>query len=220
MTPFESRARGIALRYRPSGRFAEGFVLGKLRRDPLPRFVAGAALRPARAVDVGCGWGQLSILLALEGAADVVGLDWDTKKIAAARRAAEGLPVRFEEADLQADPIPDADLVLLADLLHYMPPAAQDALLARAAAAVRPGGRIWVREMVRGRGLRSLLGIASERFLAVWSWNQARTLSFRDAAALVGPIEAAGIACEVREMWGGTPYANVLVEGRKPVAGT
>lgn len=213
--PFAARIREVAQRYRAGGRFVAELVAGKLRGDPLSRFVLENAGRPARAVDVGCGWGQNAILLAMEGTGDVVGIDWDAKKLARARRAAEGLPVRFEEADLQASGIPDADLVVLADVLHYLSPAAQDELLGRAARAVAPGGRIWVREMVRGRGLRSRIGIASERMLALLRWNRGKTLAFRDEAALVAPIEAAGIACEVREMWGGTPYANVLVVGSK-----
>lgn len=220
MTEFDARAAEIAARYQAAGRFAAGFVSGKLRGDPIHRFVAERAGRPDTAVDVGCGWGQVSILLALGGAGQVVGIDWDGRKIAAARRAGEGLAVRFEEADLSADPIPGADLVLLADVLHYMRPAAQDDLLARAAGALRPGGRIWVREMVRGHGLRSLVGIGSERLLATFSWNRATTLEFRDTTAIVGPLERAGITCEVHAMWAGTPYANVLVAGERRSAKT
>jgi uncharacterized protein (DUF2062 family)/2-polyprenyl-3-methyl-5-hydroxy-6-metoxy-1,4-benzoquinol methylase len=218
--PFEPRVRQIGLRYRTVGPFVAGFVAGKLRGDPFARFVAENAGAPARATDVGCGFGQIATLLSLEGAGEVVGLDWDARRLAAARAAATGLAVRFEEADLREGEIPPGDLVILADVLHYLPPDAQDHLLARAAAAVRPGGRIWVREMVRGMGLRSGVGIASERLLAVFSWNRARTLSFRSADAIAGALRAAGIPCEIREMSAGTPFANVLVEGRKAPAET
>ena len=213
--PFEPRVREIAARYRPVGRFVAGFVAGKLRADPLSRFAVETAGRPGTVVDVGCGWGQLALLFALEGAGEVVGLDWDARKIAAARLAGKGLPVRFLDADLRANPIPEADLIVLADVLHYLPPAAQDDLLARAVSAVRPGGRIWIREMVRGRGLRSRIGIASERLLALFAWHRAQALSFRTEEAIRAPLAAAGIACETREMWASTPYANILVEGRK-----
>ena len=60
--------------------------------------------------------------------------------------------------------IPPADTVLLVDVLHYVSIEEQDAILDRAAAAVRPGGRLLVREADTERGLRSLATLLSPTY--------------------------------------------------------
>jgi len=209
---WEPRVRAIADRYRPAGRFVAGFVAGKLRGDPLYRWAASNALPAAAVLDLGCGHGALCVLLASPGN-DVHGIDRDRRRIAAARIASRALPVRFTVDDVRRSDLPPADIVVLADVLHYLPAADQDALLARAAAAVRPGGRIWVREMIRGRGLRTAFGIFSERFLHAFE-----PLCFRTQHDIVRALQSAGLSCEVLPMSEGTPFANVLVEGRRPAS--
>lgn len=108
------------------------------------RFVAEecAGLAPGRAVDLACGEGRNAIWLA-EAGWDAVGLDWspvgvDKARALAAERGATN--VRFDVADLTADPLPAGsfDLVVIA---YLQIPEAQRAIVFRnAAAAVAPGG--------------------------------------------------------------------------------
>jgi len=104
-----------------------------------PRFLdllAREPLRDGRVLDVGCGSGRLSLALA-PIARWVVGLDRDAAAIEEARRraAVAGLGnVEFHEADVEAEPYSPwhPDLVTA----HLC---ASDAIIERAAAALRPG---------------------------------------------------------------------------------
>ena len=104
-----------------------------------PRFrdlLAREPLSDSRVLDVGCGAGRLSLALAPVARA-VVGLDRDAAAIEEARRraAAAGLAnVEFHEADVEAEPYEAwrPDLVTA----HLC---ASDAIIERAAAALRPG---------------------------------------------------------------------------------
>ena len=104
-----------------------------------PRFLDLLAREPladSRVLDVGCGSGRLSLALAPVARA-VVGLDRDAAAIEEARQraTAAGLAnVEFHEADVEAEPYEPwrPDLVTA----HLC---ASDAIIERAAAALRPG---------------------------------------------------------------------------------
>jgi SAM-dependent methyltransferase len=102
-------------------------------------------LAPGRALDLACGEGQNAIWLAGLGW-QVEGVDYSPVAIEKARARAQrdGVDVDFRERDLVAyEPEPGAyDLVLL--LYLHLPPVEHRAVLARAAAALAPGGTLVV----------------------------------------------------------------------------
>ena len=169
-------------------------------------------------LDLGCGRGQLAILLLELGAATSVrGVDWDDTKVALAKRASEGLDAEFERVDVRSAECDRADTVLLVDVLHYMSASEQDALLASAADRVRPGGRLFVRDASTGYGFRSWLTLAAERVTTAVRFNRGERVVFRDVAReLVPVLEAKGFSCTVEHCWRGTPFANVLVVAARP----
>jgi SAM-dependent methyltransferase len=204
------RAR-VAARYAGASRFAQGFVAGKLKRDPATEAVlALAAASPFGAVaDLGCGRGQLSLALLVAGLAErVEGLDRDAGKIADAARAAAGLPARYAAADLTAAVVPDCDTVLLIDVLLQMPETAQRALLARVAAAARR--RVLVRAFDPDCGWRAGLGVAMERLGRAVRRDGAE-IAPMPLPALRGIFDNAGFRTAVRPCWDGTPLPNVLL---------
>jgi 2-polyprenyl-3-methyl-5-hydroxy-6-metoxy-1,4-benzoquinol methylase len=195
-----------------SSRSTYFYVASKLRSDPSTAAVL--ALAPLGDVlDLGSGRGQLSIALLEAGAATRVrGIDWDADKVAVARAASEALDASFEQADVRDLEVRQADTVLLVDVLHYFDAATQDAILARAAACVRPGGRLVVRDGTLGEGWRSALTIAAERIGRRLSVNKGERIVFRDVAReLVPPLEAQGLVCVVSPCGQRTPFANVLL---------
>ena len=111
------------------------------------RFLVGevADLEPGRALDLACGEGQNAIWLATLGW-EVTGVDYSEVAIAKARARAErdGAPVDFVCADLlEYEPPAGAfDLVLL--LYFHIPALDRRGVLARAAAALSPGGTVLV----------------------------------------------------------------------------
>ncbi len=100
---------------------------------------------PGRALDLACGAGRNALWLAERGW-QVTGVDFSDTALALARRAARerGVDVDWVQADVRSyRPEPAAyDLVVV--LFLHLPPAQRRELLARAAAALAPGGRMLV----------------------------------------------------------------------------
>jgi uncharacterized protein (DUF2062 family)/SAM-dependent methyltransferase len=203
------------------------YLRAKLLADPVAKLIADIAAGEPNSfgavLDVGSGRGQLTLLLLELGvAASARGVDWDEGKIATAQRAAMaqtgGLPsldAVFTRGDARTVAFDLADTVLLIDLLHYFSLEEQDKVLDRAVAAVRPGGRILVREADTHRGWRSLMTLAEERFFTLIRFNRGERVSFRPAREITARLEASGFQCSARPAWGSTPFSNVLVVGRK-----
>ncbi|EYF02130.1 DUF2062 domain-containing protein [Chondromyces apiculatus] len=193
----------------------------KLISDPVARLVADIAGEQPGALgevlDIGTGAGQLPLLLLdLGRATRVRGTDWDEAKIADARRAAAGLPAEMWRADAREAELGEADTVLLIDLLHYFRLPEQDAILRRAAAAVRPGGRLVIREADPSRRLRSVMTLLEERVFTAIRWNRGERVRFRHPQEFVALLEALGFRCDVRSAWGKTPFSNVLILAERP----
>lgn len=203
------------------------YVRIKLTMDPIARLIADVAGDGEGAlgevVDVGTGRGQLPILLCeLKRSKRAYGFDWDEAKVAdgnaAARREECGapLPVVLEKADAREADVPLADTVLVIDLLHYFTIEEQDAILRRAARAVRLGGRIVVREADTERGFRSWVTLAEERFFTLLRFNRGERVRFRAAREIAEILGEEGLTTEVRPAWGKTPFSNVLIVGERP----
>jgi SAM-dependent methyltransferase len=208
-------------RYRAAPRGLRYFARWKYRLDPCYRRIAALIPDGAEVVDVGTGLGMLPIVLALlPGRRRVLGIEWDAAKLAAARAAAAGLDgVRLLDGDARRLPIPACDAITLVDVLHYEGPAAQRALLRRCAAALRPGGRLLVRECDASRphGARSTRAL---EVLAVrLGWNRGSSLHFRAAGPLREDLEALGLVVTVEPLAGPLHPGNVLLCAERPAPG-
>ncbi len=195
------------------------YVRGKLRGDPST--LAVASLAPLGDVlDLGCGRGQLGVLLLESRAATTVrGCDWDDEKVAIANRAALGLSGEFAKGDVRTAHAEAADTVLLIDVLHYFDRDTQDALLIRAAGLVKPGGRLVLRDADTGRGWRSMMTRIEEGLFTAIKFNRGERVLFRDVTReLVPLLEAQGMSCSVVPCWGGTPFSNVLLLATRTTA--
>jgi uncharacterized protein (DUF2062 family)/SAM-dependent methyltransferase len=199
------------------------YVRLKLLMDPVAKMIstiagdADGAL--GHVVDVGGGRGQLPILLVELGrATSAHTIDWDEDKVNQGRAAAArdgGLPITFERGDARNAEIAEADTVLLIDLLHYCHAAEQDEILRRAARAVRPGGRLVVREADTERGIRTFLTKASERLFTLIRFNVGDRVEFRAAREIAAVLEEEGLSTEIAPAWGKTPYSNVWIVARR-----
>jgi SAM-dependent methyltransferase len=96
-----------------------------------------------RVLDVACGAGQLALPAARAGA-DVTGVDIATNLIGQARdRAqAEGLDIRFEEADAEDLPYDDGRFDIVFSLIGAMFAPRPERVAAELVRVCRPGGRI------------------------------------------------------------------------------
>ena len=229
----EALLENAALPYLESGMLDWEFVRGKLRHDPLyfNLLRRGFLGSDRRLLDLGCGRGILfSLLLAARAQAEAgnypegwaappnglsfYGIEGRSKVAAAACLALPGKAVIVNE-DLRTADFPVADTVLLLDVLHYLPAADQDALLAKAVAVLQPGGVLLIRDADAAAGWRFLLTRLQERFSALLRRHGKQRFAYRSAAEWMEALQGLGLTVDTQPMGMGTPYANVLLAGRK-----
>jgi SAM-dependent methyltransferase len=228
--PWVKAVERVATRYAypdaptPRERTRFHYVRTKLLGDPVAKMIADLeGERPGglgALLDVGTGRGQLPILLLELGrATSVSGFDWDAPKVEDASEAARREPALdavFHRGDFRDAALAPADTALLVDVLHYVDLPSQDRLLDAVADAVRPGGRVVVREADTERGLRSFITLLEERFFTLVRFNRGERVRFRPAREIAERLERRGFTCEVRPAWGAAPFSNVLIIGRRP----
>lgn len=222
-----------ARRYAPAGRFATRFALGKLRHDPVFAAILAQGLVPdrARLVDLGCGQGVLFALLVAaidafgRGAWPVgwpppprpesmEGFDIGQHAIAVARTAL-GARARLVRADPRTVEIPACEAIAMIDVLHYIDGPAQEAALAKCAAALSAGGILLLRVADAEAGWRfpltrivdQLAKLARDR-----SWPR---LHCRPLADWIRLLEQAGFEVRSQPASDGMPFANSLLVARR-----
>jgi SAM-dependent methyltransferase len=194
-----------------------GYARCKIRMDPVYRLICERLGRVGSVVDLGTGLALLPALLAVRGQAGaIVGVEWDEAKLASARLACSNLTkVALHAADARSFPLPPADAVCLVDLLHYYPVEEQRALLERAAAALRPGGRLVIRETTGGTGV----GVRLTRFLerlSVWlRWNRGPGLVYRERGDIVADLSGLGLECSLENADSILHKGNTLIWAHK-----
>lgn len=107
-----------------------------------------------RVLDLGCGWGTFSLLLAPR-VGDVVGVDFSEKAVSSCRRSARELGlenVRFVQADAADTGLESEsfDLVIAADLLEHLYPNQTESVLDECTRLLKRGGRLTVWTPHRG----------------------------------------------------------------------
>jgi ubiquinone/menaquinone biosynthesis C-methylase UbiE len=117
--------------------------------DLLRRVTEG---RTVRALDVGCGTGFLTLLLADLGTrVDGVDIAPPMLEHARAKAEAQGLSIRFFEGDAESLPVPDADYDLLVERHVIWTVPNPEAALREWRRVLRPGGRVALIEGAWGR---------------------------------------------------------------------
>jgi SAM-dependent methyltransferase len=215
--------------YRAAGRYAWHFARGKLGHDPaffalLRHWLIGDG---ARVLDLGCSQCLLAALLLCAprqfdaGAwpADwpppprrltLHGIDLLPRDVERARRAL-GDAVAVAAGDIRAAPFPGADVVVILDVLHYLPRDEQTRVLQKVADALSPRGRLLLRVADAGAGAR---------FVCTWLGDRLGTLlrgelwprhHHRALADWTATLQDLGFRVTRRPMSQGTPFANVLL---------
>lgn len=221
LRPFDrARSREIARAFAPrhllGNRHDYFYTLIKLRSDPLYPGVL-AALRGTRApvLDLGCGLGLLAHALRQDGQAlPYRGVDIDADKIARGARVAADCrlrDVRLEVMDLGQERPSHCGSVTILDMLQFLSPGDQRALLTRVAAMIAPRGRLVIRTGLRDESGRSRTSRISDRFASLVGWMQERPRSYPTAAGLRRILEDAGLRVSLAPLYGSTPFNNWLL---------
>lgn len=220
MRALDAAARkAIAAHYR--GRRHRGYVRWKLACDPV--YAATLDLigpHPLPILDVGCGLGLLGQYLRAAGLRfPYAGVDHDAAKIAEARVAAAAArldpPLQLDCMDAVDAAAPPGHVLLL-DVLHYLPAARQQALLAALAPRVAAGGLLVIRNVLREPNWRFHATRIEEFFLRTSGWIPGGAQHYPRAEELRAPLERSGLVVRITPLRGRTPYNSYLVVASRP----
>ena len=209
--------RKVARLYRYQGKFVEQFVYWKMRMDPVFLALDRIVPREAKVLDLGCGYGLMSHWLScFTDQRRFCGIDYDEDKIRVARRTATDHPrIFFEHGDILEAPLPECDVVLLIDVLHYWEPAKQQAILAKVHAALRPGGVLVFREAAGGAGSGQERVAWWEKLATRLGHNQTKEgLHFQTRESYEAALKKAGFN-GWEEISGGGRDSNFLLVARR-----
>ncbi len=168
-----------ALRFPSLTRFYDPVLRATLREEELKRrLVHQVALAPGmRVLDLGCGTGTLTTMLALaEPGAEIVGLDGDPATLARARQKLEAAGARADLREGLATEPPFSpasfDRVVSSLVLHHLTLADKRRALGKARGLLRPGGEIHILDWGKAQdplmrllflGVQALDGFATTR---------------------------------------------------------
>lgn len=160
--------------------------------------------RIGQITDIGCGMGQLDIMLSLlHPSRTVLGLDYDEEKIAVAKNCwpVRNLPgLSFVNADAQSAELPESDAFVISDMLHYIDSEAQEKLIRRCVSRLKDGGLILLRDSdtgnVKGQKMTALSEVMSTK---VMGFNKTSgDLHFISEAQISGIAKSLGLSLEVK----------------------
>jgi SAM-dependent methyltransferase len=218
--------------YRTAGLFAWRFACNKLRADPVFTAILARGLLgdSKRILDLGCGQGLLATWLLAAAAAyreggwpshwprppdpvEYTGIEINPREAARAR-AALGERARIVQGDISHVDYGPADAIILLDVLQYIDPASQEAVLTRARAALAPRGVLLLRIADPDGGVGFVLGTLLDRLVALIRRGRWIQLSSRPLGEWRVRLERLGFATEALPMSEGTPFANILLLAR------
>jgi uncharacterized protein (DUF2062 family)/SAM-dependent methyltransferase len=209
------------LRYRGLHRSLRFYAHFKYQLDPCYRAIAPLVPPGSFTVDLGTGLAMLPVLLGeLGDGRRALGVEWDAVKVKGGLHAAQGLPgIIVVEGDVRAFPLPQCDVITLVDMLHYYDAAVQRALLERCRAALRPDGKLLIREGDRERAGAARWTRFVEKTVTRLGWNRGPEVAFRPIAELKADLVALGFAVTEDEVAGKLHPGNVLLVAT-PAAGS
>lgn len=218
--------------YLRAGPYPYFFAQGKLRLDPI--FMAmlrtGSIPEGARVLDLGCGQSLLaSLLLAARrqyqaGAwpqawpapptpSQLLGIEKDAITSKWARKAL-GASIAVQTADLRNAELPDADVVVLFDVLHYLNDDEQLTLLNKIAHSLRGGGKMLLRVADSEAGWRFRLTRIVDHSTILLGGRISAQFFCRTIGDWTDLLGRFGFRIELEPMSEGTPFANILLTAR------
>lgn len=209
------------------------FARGKLGHDPVFPALLFRGIIPAEAriLDLGCGQGVLAALLLsarelyqsgvwpVGWPAPPKGVRWHgielQDRVAGWGRAALNGSATLVTGDLRSAALPDADLVVMLDVLHYLDPDAQWRVLERIAYSLRDGGTLLLRVGDASAGWRTPFTRLTDKFSTLVRGQGWPPHYCRPVGEWTGLLGSHGFSVAAEPMSAGTPFANVLLIARR-----
>ena len=218
--------------YLRAGLYPYFFARCKLGLDPIFMALLSNASIPhhARILDLGCGQSMLaSLLLAARRQyqagvwprgwpeppvpSQLMGVEMNANRAKWAR-AALGASVSVQTADLRKVELPDADTVVLFDVLHYLNEDEQVVLLDRIAHSLRGGGKLLLRVADAEAGWRFRLTRIVDHSMILMGGRISTQFFCRTINDWTDLLGRFGFRIDRQPMSEGTPFANILLTAR------
>ena len=215
----ESPHKRVLSLYRGAPAMVRAHVAVRWATCPFP---AVAAQLPAsgRILEVGCGQGLLSLIMALSPPdRSITGIDVDEDKLAAARAAARGagLDASFEAVAGRALPEGLWAGIAIVDVLYLLSADGQAALLRSCAEALAPGGVLAVKEMALVPRWKARWNILQETAaVKILGITEGEELTFLPPSDMAAAMVAGGLTVRDRPIHRGDPQPHHLLVGHKP----
>jgi 1-acyl-sn-glycerol-3-phosphate acyltransferase len=99
-------------------------------------------------LDIGCGYGFMAYMLSFTSAQrKITGLDYDEEKIDTANNCfSKTNNINFVHGDVMGFEFEQYDAIIVADMLHYLPPAQQKLVIEKCISNLNPGGLLIIRD--------------------------------------------------------------------------
>ncbi len=187
---------------------------------PLERVAALVPQGLSSVVELGCSAGVFAnVLKTRRPGLDVVGVDADEKKVAAAARTVggrEGITFVCEDARVYAADRGPFYAVVVVDMLYLLPPDSQDELIRVAAGRLRPGGYLIIKEMTDRP-------VWKRRWCYFQEWLAVRVFRFTKGPGIYlragddyrRAMEGAALTVETFDLSRGYPHPHFALRGRK-----
>ncbi len=218
VTLTKSQQRALANQF--PHRWNREYCYWKLRTDPLYPAVCRELLavddQRTPLLDIGCGMGLFACYLKAAGfRAPVRGIDYDARKIEAARRRSRGTDpetsdLTFVQGDAR-EALPEfLGHVSILDVLQFLTPQEQRLLLEKAIQSLGTRGVLVIRSGLAEPGWRFPLTRLADAFAHACFLMKGRPVSYPARSELEGWLREAGLDGGFRPLWGKTPFNNYL----------
>jgi 2-polyprenyl-3-methyl-5-hydroxy-6-metoxy-1,4-benzoquinol methylase len=198
--------------YRDESAFVRLFTLARYLLAPLGR-VAAEVPKSGRILDLGCGHGLFTNLLALDSPArDLLGVDPSPSKIAVARRSSASLPnVRYLEGRVQDVSEAGFRAITVLDVLYLLPDDDKLALLRRCRALLAPDGLLLLKTNdTRPRWQYAVVRLEEQLMVRVLGLTLGGQLHFRGVPQYTALLRAAGFESQVVKLDSWLPVPHRL----------
>lgn len=163
-------------------------------------------------IDVGCGYGFISIWTALVfPGSSVVGMDVVESRIAFARQLAEEAGIKnldFMVKDITKETIDDSEIILLIDLFHHVPFEDQLPFLRQCIKKTPKGGYIVFKDIDRKPRWKFMVNYIQDFLFTGKTYS-------RDKDEYMGFFRKNGFEVEYFDLMKRYPYSHYLIRARK-----